>query len=115
MVNGMATLYDVLEVKEDATVDEIRAGFRKYARRFHPDFNQDPRAAEALRIITHAYETLSDPDKRRGYDAELAALRAPKPRSMVIQIGGQGFSGFSGTTTNTAATSGAGGVWFTVY
>jgi DnaJ-class molecular chaperone len=118
MLNGRLTLYDVLGVKESATPDEIRAGFRKNAARFHPDVNKDPQAVEALKIVTNAYEVLSDVGHRSQYDAKLAAMRAPTPQPMVVQIMGQGFGGFSGfgTTNSTATTMGGGGsTWFQVF
>ena len=61
-------LYDVLGVGRDATQDDIKKAFRKLAREFHPDQNQDPEAERHFKEINLAYETLSDPEKRRRYD-----------------------------------------------
>jgi len=67
--------YKVLGVKEDATADEIKKAYRKLARAYHPDQNQDkPNAEERFKGIQGAYEVLSDPKKRKQYDQ---ARKAP--------------------------------------
>src|SRR5438270_9847891 len=61
--------YQVLGVKRDASEKEIRAAYRKLARKHHPDVNPGDKAAEArFKEINSAYEVLSDADKRRKYD-----------------------------------------------
>src|SRR5207247_7526065 len=61
-------LYDVLGVRRDATEEEIKRAYRKLARELHPDVNDDPEAERRFKEITAAYQTLSDPAKRRQYD-----------------------------------------------
>lgn len=61
--------YDVLGVPKTASEDEIRKGFRKLARKYHPDVNPgDKSAEEKFKEINEAYEVLSDADKRKRYD-----------------------------------------------
>src|SRR6266487_583129 len=61
--------YDVLGVPRTATQDEIQRAYRKLARTYHPDMNKDPGAEERFKEISEAYDALSDPEKRRRYDA----------------------------------------------
>ena len=61
--------YVVLGVPRTATVMDMKRAYRKLARRFHPDINPgDEVAALRFKEITEAYETLSDPERRRRYD-----------------------------------------------
>ena len=62
-------LYKVLGVSKKASQEEIRRTYRKLARTYHPDANRDdPKAEERFKEIQHAYEILSNPEKRREYD-----------------------------------------------
>ncbi len=60
--------YALLEVAPDATADDIKRAYRRLARQLHPDTNPDPVAADRFKQVAHAYEVLSDPEKRRRYD-----------------------------------------------
>lgn len=61
--------YEVLGVERNASDEEIKRAFRELARRFHPDANKDdPEAEERFKELSVAYETLSDPERRRRYD-----------------------------------------------
>ena len=62
-------LYKTLGVKKGASQEEIRRSYRKLARKYHPDANRDdPNAEDRFKEIQHAYEVLSNPEKRREYD-----------------------------------------------
>jgi molecular chaperone DnaJ len=63
-------LYEVLGIQRGAAEAEIKKAFRRLARELHPDVNrEDPRAEEKFKEAAEAYEVLSDPERRRTYDA----------------------------------------------
>jgi len=69
--------YTVLGVNKNAEADEIRAAYRKLAKKYHPDLNPGNSAAEAkMREISEAWETLGDSEKRKKYDDELSGRNA---------------------------------------
>ncbi|RMM39066.1 J domain-containing protein (plasmid) [Pseudomonas amygdali pv. lachrymans] len=73
----MRTHYHNLMIQENADPAIIKASYKVLAQRYHPDRNPE-NAKEAKRIfqiVTVAYETLSDPNKRAVYDAKLRAAR----------------------------------------
>jgi hypothetical protein len=87
-----STLYAALLVESNSSPIEIKSAYRRMARLVHPDVNHEPDAAAQFKAVQHAYEVLSDPVKRRRYDAGLA-LEAGlgKPKStyggMSIPVG----------------------------
>lgn len=61
--------YQVLGIPKTATEKDIKAAYRKLARKYHPDLNPDNKAAEAkFKEINEANEVLSDPENRKKYD-----------------------------------------------
>ncbi len=80
--------YILLGIERGASLNDIKRAYKRLARRFHPDINPGDRlAAQQFRQIAEAYETLSDPDRRRRYDTTGSTPRAnPEPA--------YGFEGF---------------------
>src|SRR2546430_1624266 len=63
------TLYDTLGIAKNASADELKKAYRKLARQYHPDRNPgDAEAEKKFKEIQHAYDVLSDPEKRKQYD-----------------------------------------------
>ncbi len=68
----MVDFYKVLGVKPAATATEIKSAYRRLARQRHPDVNRgSENAAKDFALISLAYRTLSDPQERAFYDAQL--------------------------------------------
>ena len=83
--------YSTLGVAKTASEKEIKAAFRKLARKFHPDVNPGDKAAEAkFKEINEANEVLGDPEKRKKYDELGANWRQYE------QAGAQGGNPFGG-------------------
>lgn len=60
--------YDILEVPKNASQSEIKKAYHKLALKWHPDKNKDHVATEKFKLISEAYDTLSDPEKKEVYD-----------------------------------------------
>ena len=102
----MANPYTLLGVSKTASQDEIKQAYRKLARKMHPDLNpNDPKAEDRFKEISGAYDILSDPEKRKRFDAgELDEHGKERPGYGYGAYGGgnpfggadnNGFSGFN--------------------
>ena len=71
------TYYEVLGLPRDATLAQIRRRYKQLVRKYHPDVAANKETAHRLFLqIKEAYEGLSDPTRRRAYDATLTMERA---------------------------------------
>jgi molecular chaperone DnaJ len=69
MASTKRDYYEVLQIKRDASQEEIKKAYRKLAVQFHPDKNPgDRQAEESFKEVAEAYEILSDANKRARYD-----------------------------------------------
>jgi molecular chaperone DnaJ len=80
----VADHYEVLGVDRNATQEEIKKAYRRLARELHPDVNPSAEASERFKLVTHAYDVLSDPDQRQQYDI------GPQPGFSGANFGGFG-------------------------
>lgn len=86
--------YEILGVNKNATQDELKSAYRKLAKKYHPDVyaaapeSEKKAAEEKFKEISHAYDVLSDDQKRAAYDA-YGDENGP-------QMGAGGGSGFGG-------------------
>ena len=89
--------YEILDVEKTASNDEIKKAFRKLAIKYHPDKvseEEKESSTKQFQLISEAYETLSDPDKKYSYDnpspfsspfsSQYAPPPSPKPKPKII-------------------------------
>ena len=77
--------YLLLEIQKDSDLSGIKAAYRRLARKYHPDVNTSQDANERFQAITTAYQTLSDPEKRKSYDTSLNCLEILEIRKQKIR------------------------------
>lgn len=78
-----ADLYAVLGVRPSADADEIQRAYRGKARELHPDVNRAPDATARFAELQQAYEVISDPVRRRVYDARGVVTTDPPDEPVI--------------------------------
>jgi len=86
-VQTVPTHYEVLGIPEGASEDDVRQAYRRLVKAAHPDAAGDP---ARFRLITEAYDVLSDPAQRGTYDRTLRPTDASAPRSRRRRSGRSG-------------------------
>lgn len=87
----MSLRYDpfvILGVPPEALTNEVKAAYRKLARRLHPDVNTNPAAAQQFEETSEAYELLTDPGERKKLEAERQARQqqAVEDHAFTLQV-----------------------------
>jgi DnaJ-class molecular chaperone len=90
--NPKKDYYDILDVDEDASQEEIKKAYKKLAKKYHPDTSDEPNAEDKFKEIGEAYAVLSDEEKRQKYDQFRQYGRSPGSNG--FQFDADGFDFF---------------------
>ncbi|KAG6556781.1 hypothetical protein Mapa_001727 [Marchantia paleacea] len=85
---SIPSLYNLLGLDHDVTLPEIKTAYRQMARQYHPDVCPREKVEECTRKfleVQHAYDTLSDPEKRAEYDYEISCTHLSASHSWRFQ------------------------------
>lgn len=109
----MTDFYDALGIMPSASESEIKKAYRKLSLEYHPDKNSSPDASAKFQKINEAYETLSDPDKRRMYNMTGGTGpggSGPMPFPFPFPFGPMGGGGGSRSNIHVHTSRGGGGI-----
>lgn len=67
--------YEILGIRENSTIQEIKKAYKSLVKKYHPDVSADTSSTEDFLLIQQAYQILSDPNSREDYDSELQWTR----------------------------------------
>ena len=83
----MENYYEILEVKNDASDEVIKAAYKALIKKYHPDNGggQDP-TGDKMCLVNEAYECLSDPVRRKQYDQKIQVLRLNRGRKSLTSL-----------------------------
>jgi molecular chaperone DnaJ len=113
--------YQILGISESATPEEIKKAYRKLAKQYHPDANQnDPRAADRFKEVGEAYAVLHDPAKRKQYDqvrkmGAFTGFGTGQRPGAGTGFGGQGEQGFRFSTDDLSDMGGLGDIFSSIF
>lgn len=81
----MFNYYEILELRNDATISEIKLAYKKLIYRCHPDVTKDNSRVEQFKLVIKAYKTLSNPSKRLDYDRSLQNYKITEEKENIIK------------------------------
>jgi curved DNA-binding protein len=84
VVDEPGDYYRLLGVPRDASLERIKRAYKRLAREYHPDTVGG--SVERFRALQHAYETLSNPEKRARYDRALEMDRRPASSAIPVAV-----------------------------
>ena len=90
------TLYEILEVSENASPEIIEKAYKTLAKKYHPDLQEEANKSKAeamMKKINEAYDVLGNEEKRKAYNAELEAKREQEELEKQSTQGFQGYNG----------------------
>ena len=67
--------YKILQIDQSAEIEVVKAAYGKLAFKYHPDRNSTPNATEQIRLLNEAFDIISNPSKRKEYDAIYQRLK----------------------------------------
>jgi len=73
-----------LQIDQSAEIEVVRAAYGKLAFKYHPDHNNDPNATEQMSLLNEAFDIISNPSKRKEYDANYQQLKNQQTRQQTI-------------------------------